>query len=576
MTEYSDKPWLEWYDDHVAAEIALPEFTLPDAFDAGLRANPAKPAFHFLGSTCTYRQLDELSDRFARFLVDGGCSRGDVVGIHLPNVPQYLVALVGAAKAGCVITGVSPLLAPGELVHQLNDSGAAVLITLDSLFEERILGIADKVPGLRHIVVTNVADHLPAFKRVLGTLLKKIPSGKAAPVDGKTVTTYRQLVKDSPAERPRVEGLSPDDTCLLAYTGGTTGRSKGTVYTHECAVSVLSQIGNWLNPSYDSGSTILEAPKGDDLMCSGFPFFHGAGTIFGSLAIAMGNTQVLIPDPRNTDHICAEMKKYPPTQLGNVPTLYGLLMDNPEFATIDFSSVKMCISGAAPFDVDSIKRLESFVGDGKVVEIYGMTEAFISMNPVRGKNKIGSVGVPVHSTEVRIVSVEDLTSVVPLGEAGELVVRCPQAMKGYHNNPQATEDAFIDLPDGRFMRTGDVAKMDDDGFLFILDRTKDMLLVGGYNVYSLEVEDVVAEMPEVELCAVIGEPNPDRPGSEIVKLVIQRPASGAELDESALTEKVEEHCRDNLAPYKVPKIVEFVDAIPLTSVGKVDKKAMRS
>ncbi|MCP4578735.1 MAG: long-chain fatty acid--CoA ligase [Deltaproteobacteria bacterium] len=576
MTSYAEKPWLKWYDPHVTEEIPVPDISYLEFMEKGLKSDPNRVAFYFLGSSGTFGELDELSDRFARYLVNKGCVKGDVVGINLPNIPQYMIALAGVIKAGCVVSGVSPLLTQREIVHQLNDSKAKVFFTLDALFQARLVGVADQIPDLKHVVVTNVADYLPAVKQFLGKLLKKIPSGKIVPLKGKEVISYKDLIAAFPADKPGVD-LSPDDTCLLQYTGGTTGPSKGTVLTHRNVTFDAAQCIQWLYKDIDANSDILDCKRGQDMMCSGFPFFHSAGLVLGLASICLGNPQILVPDPRNTDQICKDMKKYKPTQLVNVPTLYQMMMENPAFRTIDFSSVKYCLSGAAPFDVDSMKKLESFVGKGKVVEMYGMTETspLISINPVYGKNKIGSVGIPAQNTKIKIVDVADGATEMQVGEPGELIVSGPQVMKGYHGNPEATKDTIREIDGDMYLYTGDVAKMDEDGFLYIVDRTKDMLLVGGFNVYSKQVEETLYESPEVELCAIIGEPNPERPGSEIVKAIIQLREADQGKDETAIREKILSHCKEHMAPYKVPKIVKFVSEIPLTAVGKVDKKALR-
>ncbi len=574
MISYSNKPWLKWYDEHVTPEIPLPEFTMLDFLEKGFYADLEKEAFYFLGSSCTYAKLNNLSDRFTRFLVAKGCVKGDVVGIHLPNIPQYLFALAGAVKAGCVVSGVSPLLSPKELVHQLNDSKVKVLVTMDVLFEKNLAAVADQILDLEHVVVTNVADFLPTLKQIVGKLLKKIPTGKIGRLNNKRVISFKRLISSFPADKPKV-ALFPDDTCLLQYTGGTTGPPKGTVYTHKGVSVAVSQFIQWLYQDLDIKASILDAKRGQDTICSGFPFFHIAGIALGLFSLFLGNTQILVPDPRNTDQICNDMKKYAPTQLGNVPTLYQLMMDNPIFATIDFSSVKFCLSGAAPFDVDSMKRLESYVGKGKVVEVYGMTESPVSMSPVCGKNKIGSVGIPVQSTKIKIVDVEDGTTEMPIGEPGELIVSGPQMMKEYQGNPKATKNAIREIDGDMYLYTGDVARMDEDGFLYLVDRTKDMLLVGGFNVYSKQVEETLYDIPEIELCAIIGVPNPDRPGSEIVKAVIQLKESAKGGNENPLKDKILTYCRANLAPYKVPKIIQMIDEIPLTAIGKVDKKVLR-
>lgn len=576
MSIYSEKPWLRFYDAHIAEEIPLPGISYLDFLEQGLNANPGHVAFHFLGTRCTYRQLNDLSDRFAGFLVDRGCVKGDVVGINLPNIPQYLVATVGTLKAGCVVSGVSPLLTPREMVYQLKDSKAKALLTMDVFFEQKLLRIADQIPDLQQVVVTNVADFLPAIKQFAGKLLKKIPTGEVVPIKGKGVISYKRLMKTFPLAKPKVD-LTPDDACAIQYTGGTTGSPKGVVLTQRNILFNNSLTVRWMDKDIHANMDIREAKRGEDIMCSGFPFFHTAGLLLGMWAMAMGNTQILIPDPRNTDQICKDMIRIGVTQTVNVPTLTQLIMENPLFEKIDFSSLKFFASGAAPISVEMLRKLNAYIGEGKVVELYGLTEtcANVTMNPRFGQKKLGSVGIPIPNTKIRIVDVQDGITEKPVGEPGELIVSGPQVMKEYLGNPEANQAAFVEIDGDRYVYTGDVLRMDEDGFLYVVDRSKDMMLVGGYNVYSKEVEDILYEVPEIEFCAVVGEPNPDRPGSELVKAVIQLLVDARGKDEKEVKERISVHCRENLAPYKVPKIIEFTAEIPLTAVGKVDKKAIR-
>ncbi|MFO7558969.1 MAG: AMP-binding protein [Desulfobacterales bacterium] len=565
MSVYESKPWLKWYDEGVKPEIEIPDKTYLDFLEEGLSDNPDRPAFHFLGTTYTFKDLDNLSSRFAAYLSKNGFGTDDVVGINLPNIPQFLIAMAGAIRSGCVVSGVSPLLTPKELNHQLNDSKAKVLVTLDAFFEEKLLKIKENVPELKNIIVTNLGDFLPLPKRFLGKLLKKIPTGKVEEIPGKHVISFSRILKESPAQKPDAR-LTPDNTCLIQYTGGTTGPSKGVVLTHRNIVANTIHANTWLG-----------VKLGEDISCSAFPFFHLAGMGLGLQMMALANTQILIPDPRNTDLICKDIVKYNPTFMYNVPTLYQMLLDNPVFQSIDFSGCRNCISGAAPFSVDSINAFEAVVGKNKVVEAYGMTESSpgISMNPYKGKKKVGSVGIPFPNTRVKLVDVKDGTTEVPVGEPGELIANGPQVMKCYFNKPEETENTLRKINGETWLYTGDVARMDEDGFFYIVDRTKDMLLVGGYNVYSKQIEETLYELPMIEFCAIIGVPNKDRPGSELVKAVIQLKSNEKSRDKTALEKEVIAHCRENLAPYKVPRIVEFVEAIPLTAVGKVDKKALR-
>jgi acyl-CoA synthetase (AMP-forming)/AMP-acid ligase II len=288
-----------------------------------------------------------------------------------------------------------------------------------------------------------------------------------------------------------------------------------------------------------------------------------------------GNTQILIPDARNVEHYCQEFARYRPTLMTNVPSLYQMLLDEPMFRTLEFSQLRVCISGAAPIPVEAFRTLEALVGAGKVVEVYGMTEAspLLTMNPRKGLKKIGSVGIPIQNTHLKLVDLDTGANEVALGEEGEVIARGPQVMKGYYNKPEETAHALRDFQGEPWFHTGDVGKMDEDGYLTIVDRTKDMINVSGYKVFSKEVETTLYENPSIEFCAVVGTQDPERPGSEIVKAMIQLRADCIDKDE--IEKEIMHHCRDNMAPYKRPKIIEFVDELPLTSVGKVDKKALR-
>ncbi len=564
---YDDRPWLKHYEERLSPDISVPDVTSVDLMESCFEDFPDRAAFHFLGVSKTFGELDAYSLRFANFLAEIGCGPGDVVGISLPNIPQYMIAHAGALRAGCAATGVSFLLSAKEVTHQLNDSGARVFVTMDTLFEQRFLKLQEKVPNLRHVVVANVAEFFPGLKRVLGRLLKKIPSGKVVPVPGKTVVAFPEILRKYPPKQIQAT-VRPEDTCLIQYTGGTTGLPKGTELTHRNLVTNMQQYMSWLE---------ADVERGKETYCSGFPFFHLAGLGVCMASMALGFTQTLIPDPRNTKHICEEIARHRPTLMTNVPSLYQMLLETPEFKSLDFSSVKACISGAAPFSVEAIQNFEAVVGEGKVLELYGMTEAspILTMNPHKGRKKIGSVGVPVQSTWLKIVDLEDGTREVPFGEEGEIIAHGPQIMKGYYNQPDETAHALRELQGRRWFYTGDIGKMDEDGYLYVVDRAKDMLIVGGFKVFSREAEETLYEHPAVEYCAYVGVPNPDRPDSDRVKAVIQLASAYKGKDEKELETDIVAFCKENMAPYKVPKIVQFVDAIPLTSVGKVDKKALR-
>jgi len=560
---HDERPWLRAYDEGVDADLPIPDSTYVEMLEESFSDFANRPAVHLMGTTLTFHELDVHSRRFAGFLAAIGCGPGDIVGINLPNIPQYLVALAGTLRAGCVATGVSPLLTPREMAYQLNDCGARVLVTLDAVFEPKILPLQERVPALDTIVATGYADLLGSFDGDLAGLVESAPAKKVSPLPGKTVLSFLELLDRYPAEIPRIDA-KPSDTCLIQYTGATTGMPKGAELTHANIVANIVHRDQW------NGNG-----RGSETNITGYPLFHVAGVSYGMGAMCTGNAQILIPDARNIEHFCREFERHTPTLMTNVPSLYQMLLDEPTFTALEFSQLRVCISGAAPIPLETFRELEALVGGGKVVEVYGMTEAspLLTMNPLEGKKKIGSVGIPIQNTRLKLVDLDTGSREVPLGEEGEVIARGPQVMKGYYNNPAETAHALRDFRGEKWFYTGDVAKMDEDGYLTIVDRTKDMINVSGYKVFSKEVETMLYENPNVEFCAVVGMPDPARPASEIVKAMIQLKADRD--DESEIEKEIMSHCRESMAPYKRPKIIEFVDALPLTSVGKVDKKALR-
>jgi long-chain acyl-CoA synthetase len=525
---------------------------------------PDKAAFSYFGIEVTFAQLDIYANKFANMLIQNGLKKGDVVGINLPNIPEYVIAWLGTLKAGCVVSGVSPLLSPEEMQYQLNDSKAKALVTLDAIFAGRLVKIESNLPELKVVVATSVGGFLPAIKRILGQLLKKIPKGDVTPLKGKQVYIFKDVIKTETfsAKSPDVK-ITPDDIAYIQYTGGTTGAPKGAMLSHKNAISDIVIGTRWMG---------WEPGKG--LALSGFPFFHMAGLFFNITCISLGLTQILVPNPRDTDHICAQIKKYKPTTIVNVPSLYQLLMGNPEFRALDFSGVDIFMSGAAPFPEESQKEFEEIVGKGKLLEVYGMTETspLTTMNPSKGKKKLGSIGLPLLNTDIKLLDT-DTGKEVALGEPGEICVKGPQVMVGYFNRPDETKKT-IDA-DG-YMHTGDVAVQDEEGYLRIVDRTKDMLIVGGFKVFSKKVEEVLTGHPAIEMIATIGVPNPERPGSELVKAFVMLTKEYQDKDKNEIEKDILRFAREKLAPYEIPKIVEIRKELPLTSVGKLDKKLLRA
>jgi len=565
---YADRFWKKNWDEGVE-DLEPQEFetTYVKLVEQAFKEVPDKTAMGYLGVDVTFGELDKYANQFANMLVKNGFKKGDVVGINLPNIPQYVISVVGTLRAGCIVSGVSPLLSAEQIKYQLNDLGSTgkrvALVTLDAIFAGHLIKIAKDIPQLKLVVATSVASFLPKIKQILGRLLKKVPTGKVTPLPGITVLDYHKNVFAEYADTPVDAGLTPDDIGWIQYTGGTTGDPKGAMLSHRNGSHNIRSIGSWLG---------WERNKG--VLLSGFPFFHIAGLTVCESALFMGWTQVLIPNPRDTDHICAEMEKYKPTNMANVPSLYQMLIENPKFKAMDHSTLGTVISAAAPFPQESQVVLENIIGEGKLLELYGMTETspVSTMNPSKGKKKLGTVGMPFLNTDIKLVD-PGSGEEVPLGEAGEICVKGPLVMEGYFNKPEATKEAVDD--DG-YMHTGDVGIMDEDGFIKIVDRTKDMIIVGGFKVFSSKVEDIISKHPAVSVMALIGEPNPERPGSELVTAYIQKnPEYAFDGTDDDLKADIIAFSKEKCAPYEVPKKIELIDEIPLTAVGKIDKKQLR-
>lgn len=542
----------------------IEEKSLADYIERHVLDNPEAEALVYLGQVMTYRQLDAYGNRFAHVLRSFGCSKGDVIGIHLPNTPQYVVAVVAAAKLGCIVSGVSPLLTPPELVHQVNDAGIKVLLTLDQLFNAAIAPVDGQCPGLRAVLVSGPIDFLPGWKKWLAHALKKVPRVALKTMTLTTVQPFWPLLTRAPGKRIYTR-LSFDDTIYVQYTGGTTGKPKGAELTLRSMFANARQ-----------GEAFAPYQLYRDTIGAAFPFFHMAGLSLLLVALQNGARFLVIPDPRNIDHFCKEMQRFRPTVLANVPTLYMMLADSVAFAQVDFSALRIALSGAAPFPVEAIRKLEAVIGRGKLCEVYGMTESspLLTTNPPM-RPKIGTVGIPVAGTDICLVDVETGTQEVALGEEGEIIARGPQIMKGYLNLSEASGKTLREFRDETWLYTGDVGRMDDEGYITICDRSKDMLIVGGYKVFSVEVEGKLKELEMVDLCALIGRPDQARPGNDVVHLYVQLKPEAREQDPEQVCQQVLGFCRANMAAYKVPRHVHLVDTIPLTPVGKIDKKALR-
>jgi len=548
------KPWLKFWPEGVPQSIKYPEIPLYDLLRGTAEKYPNCTAMIFQDNKITYRELDTLSDKFATALSDMGVKKGDKVALFLPNIPQFVISYYGTLKTAAVVTPVSPLFKERELEYQLNNSEAETIVVLDLLYPA-VKNVRDKTK-LKRIIVTSIAEYLPPLKRILGTLLKKVPTLKVVPEPG--VYFFQELLAKYPPKPPKVEINPKEDVAALQYTGGTTGIPKGAMLTQCNLVSNAIACAEWLH---------VYKP-GEDVFMTVLPLFHIYGmTTSMNAAIYNAGSMVLLPrfDPQE---VLKAIEKYKVTIFCGVPTMYAVLVAQPNIAKYDISSVRFCISGAAPLPPEVQRKFMELTG-GVLVEGYGLTES----SPVTHCNpldrtmktvKIGSIGLPWPDTDAKIVDLETGKKKLKPGEVGEVVVKGPQVMLGYWKMPEETADV---LRDG-WLYTGDIGKIDEDGYFYITDRKKDLIKYKGYSVYPRELEDVVYEHPAVKMCAVVGKP--DHVAGEIPKAFVVL-KEGATATEEEIINFVEE----KVAPYKMVREVEFRKELPITLVGKVLRRNLR-
>lgn len=551
---FDERPWLSHYENGVTPNMTFDEVSLPEFLRRSTQQHPEIVALYFQGFKVTYRQLDEMVNRFTSHLVRFGIGKGDRVAILLPNVIPCVVAYYAILRIGAVAVMNNPLYADRELEHQFNDSGAKLLVTLD-LLANRMIDLRPKT-AIRQIVYTSIGDYLPFPKNLLFPLVGK-KKGLAADVKSAAdLFKWKDLLKQ-PAEPISPAALSFEDVAMYQYTGGTTGVSKGVILTHGNLSKQVQQIRAWF-PSFETGN---------EIMLGALPFFHvfGLSTAM-NFAIFMAWGNILVPKPQ-PEPLLEAISKFKATFAPLVPTMYIGILNHPKIESTDLTSIKGCFSGSAPLPVEVIREFESKTS-AVIVEGYGLTETspVTHVNPFAGGNrKVGSIGIPITDTRARIVDLETGETDMPLGEAGELIIKGPQVMSGYLNKP---EDTAQTLRDG-WLYTGDIATMDEDGYFYIVDRKKDMIISGGYNVYPRDIEEVYFEHPKVREATAIGVNHPHRGESVKVFIILK---SG----ESATAEEMIEYCHDKLAKYKWPTEVEFRDELPKTNVGKVLKKELRA
>ena len=558
MTRDDSRPWLAMYNPDTPAEFDFPKVPLTRLLDDAVASFPDTAAIAFLGTVLTYRELQESVDRFAAALTTLGVRRGDRVALALPNCPQTVIAFYAAARIGAVTVSCNPLYTARELRHQLADSGAVVVICLDVAYA-KVAEVLAETP-LRHVIVTSIIDYLPASKRLLLKLpLPAVRARRATiscpiPRDA-PVLQFRAVLRASKKRAPQAEFDAAEHLAVLQYTGGTTGVAKGAMLTHANLVANAYQCRLW----------VPEARVGVEPVLAVVPMFHAYGmTACMNLAMTLMSTLVMLPR-FDIPMTFAAIDKWRPSVFMGVPPMYKALADSPEVSKHDLRSVRYCISGAMKLTRDVQEAFEALSG-GHVVEGFGMTECspVTHANPVDGRDRIGTIGLPLTGTQARIVDPEDPTTPVVAGNRGELLIRGPQVMKGYWNKPEESAAAFVD---GDWLRTGDIAVMDADGYFSIVDRIKELIISGGFNVYPTEVEDAIRRLPGVADVSVVGVP--DGEFGETVKAFIVRAPGAAVTDGEVLA-----HCRRELTKYKVPRLIEFRDELPRSIIGKVLRRVL--
>lgn len=527
------KRWLEHYPEHISKEITIPDMSLSDMLKQSVSKFQNNTAIHFYGKETTYKELNNLVDAFTAALQDKGIKKGDRAAIMLPNCPQYVISYYGILQAGGIVTQLNPMLVGKELEYILNDSGAETIVIYEPL-----------LPVLNQVMDNTFVKHV----------IKVNIEGRDATDD--MATGFQSFLK-SANKRPVEVDINPrEDVAVLQYTGGTTGRSKGVMLTHRNLLANIMQ-------SYEFFKDTINIGK--ERYLSVIPLFHVYGmTSCMNLTIYIGAINILLPR-FDLEEVLETIKNIQPTSFPGVPTMYIALINHPKVNEYGLNSMEICNSGSAPMPVEILRSFEERTG-AKIVEGYGLSEASPTThcNPLFATRKPGSVGIGVPSTDYKIVDLATGNKELPAGEVGEIIIKGPQVMKGYWNMPDETD---LTLRDG-WLYTGDIAYMDEDGYLYIVDRKKDLIIASGYNVYPRDVEEVLYEHPSIQEAVVVGVPDPYR--GETVKAVIVL-KDGSNCTEEELTS----YCRSNLSAYKVPRIFEFRKELPKTGVGKILRRKLK-
>ena len=556
---YYERPWLKFYPEGVPASIEIPNKSLPQVFDEVAGKYSGKDAIVFYGNRISYGKLKEDVDRFAGALHEMGVGKGDRVAIYLLNSPQYVIAYFGALKAGATITPISPVYTGIEVRHQLQDSEANSIICQDVLYDN----VERAGVKLKEIIIADIAEYLPASKKLLGKRLLgrygKAQSGSPKATESTGIHQFQQLIKKHRPVPPSIVINAAEDIAVLPYTGGTTGLPKGAVLTHRNLIASQIQARAFL-PMLEEGKEVVPAL---------LPFYHIYGQVVVMLnGLAMGATLVLFTTP-DLDEVLDSMDRYKATTFFSVPTAFQFLKDYEKTGRFNWKSLKVIVSGADTLHESTVNDWERRTG-AKIQEGYGLTEcsAVSHLNPL-GRSKIGSFGVPLPNIMAAVVN-HETDDYMPIGEVGEMLLHGPNIMKGYWQRPKDSQETLVELDGKTWLRTGDLVRMDDEGYFFFYDRKKDLIKYKGYSVFAREVEEVLHQHPLVKSAGVLGVS--DATFGQLVKaIVVLQPEARGKLTEEEMTT----YCGERLAHYKVPKIIEFRGELPKTDVGKVSHRELR-
>jgi long-chain acyl-CoA synthetase len=556
---YYEKPWLKFYPAGVPETIEIPDKSLPQIFDEVASKYSGKDAIIFYGNKISYGKLREEVDRFASALHGLGIGKGDKLAIYLLNSPQYIIAYFGALKAGATLTPISPVYTSIEVKHQLEDSGAESIVCQDFLYDN----VERAGLKLKNIIITDIGEYLPLSKKLAGkSVLGRY--GKTEAISPKAIESlgfhqFQKLLKKYPPNPPKIEINAKEDIAVLPYTGGTTGLPKGAMLTHRNLLACQMQCLAFM-PTLEQGKEVIPAL---------LPFYHIYGQVVVMLnGLTMGATLVLFTTP-DLDEVLDSMDRYKATTFFSVPTAYQFLKDYDKTSRFNWKSLKIITSGADTLHESTVKDWERRTSS-KIQEGYGLTEcsAVSHLNPM-GRPKIGSFGVPLPNIIAAVVN-HETSEFLPPGEIGEMILHGPNIMKGYWKRPEDTKESLIELDGKIWLKTGDLVRMDDEGYFFFYDRKKDMIKYKGYSVFAREIEEVLHQHAKVKAAGVLGVPDPTV-GQIIKAIVVLQPEARGKISE----EEIIKFCAENLAHYKVPKIVEFRGELPKTDVGKVSHRELR-